>query len=509
MEASSSRLYSNATSIFQGRATHGAALVGLATLFVMAALAWRRRRQLVPLPEPVQNKSTYRVALYTRGTRGDVEPILALAKGLQKRGHKCVVIAPDQFERFVETCGLDFLKANIDYEQPAFFSTAKTLPELIAGCHTGASKDLTPRYGDVAQALHDHLIVWKPDLVVSNEFGLRIALDVQDKLGFKIACTKMCPAGMTKFRPPFGDERETKWFFRMAFLLKFLAVVRAAKRFKLTESQNAFRAKIGLGPVTIQRLRDGGKGLLTLFVFDETLYSRPKDWPQCHPVVGFLRLRSESLPMSDELRNFCSHDGPTIVVTFGSMSTLDVSGSNLVERCVEAALSAHDSSRVVLVLGWLAPRRDERDRVMVVESVPYDQLFPIVDCVIYHGGAGTTAAVVEAGARSVVVPILLWADQRGWANAIEDQGLGVRVNQGKEATKQELETAVRHVLEDEGIHITCKNAAARVSENSSKAVDLACEWLVERDIAPDFCTSASGQATPEEVRSLRRSSVFY
>src|SRR5690606_269823 len=51
---------------------------------------------------------TKRIAIATIGTQGDVQPYVALACALQKRGYSVVVGAPDDFEDMVTGHGLEF-----------------------------------------------------------------------------------------------------------------------------------------------------------------------------------------------------------------------------------------------------------------------------------------------------------------------------------------------------------------------------------------------------------------
>ncbi len=49
-----------------------------------------------------------RIAIHTLGTRGDIQPYLALALGLKAEGHEILIAAPTQFEAFIGTRGIGF-----------------------------------------------------------------------------------------------------------------------------------------------------------------------------------------------------------------------------------------------------------------------------------------------------------------------------------------------------------------------------------------------------------------
>jgi UDP:flavonoid glycosyltransferase YjiC (YdhE family) len=153
---------------------------------------------------------------------------------------------------------------------------------------------------------------------------------------------------------------------------------------------------------------------------------RPDDWRPPAALVDFLA------------------DGrPPIYVGFGSMAPADA------ERLTALALDAlaRADQRAVLLAGWAGlGRTAASDRVLVVDAVPHDWLFPRVAAVVHHGGAGTTAAGLRAGVPAVVVPF--FADQPFWGERVWRLGVGARPIQRKALTTEQLAAAIRHVVAD-------------------------------------------------------------
>lgn len=57
------------------------------------------------------------IVILTVGSRGDVQPYIALAKGLLQRGHQVTIGASKNFEEFVTSHGVAFRPINADYYQ--------------------------------------------------------------------------------------------------------------------------------------------------------------------------------------------------------------------------------------------------------------------------------------------------------------------------------------------------------------------------------------------------------
>jgi sterol 3beta-glucosyltransferase len=121
--------------------------------------------------------------------------------------------------------------------------------------------------------------------------------------------------------------------------------------------------------------------------------------------------------------------------------------------------------RAVLSSGWGGFHAEDLPKsVLPIGFVPHDWLFHRVSMAIHHGGAGTTAAVLKAGAPSIVIPF--FADQFFWGRRMCALGIGSAPIPRKELTVESLEKAIRCVLDDEGM-----TTRARVMAEAIKAED--------------------------------------
>ena len=101
-----------------------------------------------------------------------------------------------------------------------------------------------------------------------------------------------------------------------------------------------------------------------------------------------------------------------------------------------------------------------------LREAPHEYIFNKCCCVIHHGGAGTAARVLEAGVPSIVVPILIGADQPWWADRIEELGCGVHVRskiEGTSPTEQDITMALNRVLDGGEESLRVQRSLKRVS----------------------------------------------
>ena len=165
-------------------------------------------------------------------------------------------------------------------------------------------------------------------------------------------------------------------------------------------------------------------GLPVLCGWSSRVLPRPSEWSGRFRVTGYWFLDqhgswSPPAGLEDFLRDTRS---PAVAISFSSVRAAGEDVHRVSERASEAA--AANGMKVVFVGGWSGVSgRDLPSSAFVLDDVPHDWLFSRVRGVIHHGGAGTTAAALRAGAPSVVLPFS--ADQAFWGRTVERVGAGV------------------------------------------------------------------------------------
>jgi sterol 3beta-glucosyltransferase len=339
------------------------------------------------------------------GSRGDVQPYLALGIGLQKAGYQVQVCADRLFEKLVTSTGLVFTPvtaAPVDMMQQNL-STLGGPVKLIGWLEKHFKPLARQFFADLKNATRDSDAILYSTLAFS---GYHVAeIHGIPKLGiYNVPITPTHVFNNPSFPPPpvWLPFKKTYnwWSFRIAnqlFIFLIKPVVNECRReiLGLKALPTAFYNHLDVSHIPI------------VYGFSSNLLPRPDDWGDWLKVSGhwFLDEQTEWQP-PDELLRFLDAGKPPVYVGFGSMIDKQI---RYATKIVLEALH-HTGQRGVLLGGWGGlGKGDIPDTVRCIESVPHDWLFPRVSVVIHHGGVGTTATGLRHGRPTVIVPF--FADQ--------------------------------------------------------------------------------------------------
>jgi vancomycin aglycone glucosyltransferase len=401
-----------------------------------------------------------RALLATWGSRGDIEPLAALAAQLHEIGAEVRVCAPpdEEFAALFSRVGMTVvplgpstrsIAAGLKAPAPdAAFRLAaelvaarfQALPAAAEGCDVLVATGLMPAGArSVAETLGIRYV-----LATFHIFGL-------PSRHFPPAARpgKQSPASETDNRVLWNQDADRVDALYAAPL-------------------NRHRAAIGLPPVDNVR--------------DYVITDRP--WLAADPVLAPWKdltdldivqtgawILPDERPLQNELEAFLDAGEPPVYVGFGSMT---MRSSNDLGRVAVEAARAH-GRRVVLSRGWadLALPNDRED-FLIVGDVNQQALFRRVAAVVHHGGAGTTTTAALAGAPQVVVPQIV--DQPHWARRVAELGIGA-AHDGPVPTPESLASALGTALSSE----TRARAIAVSAEIRTDGAAIAARRLLDED----------------------------
>ncbi|KAE8908575.1 Sterol 3-beta-glucosyltransferase [Phytophthora fragariae] len=375
------------------------------------------------------------------GTRGDVQPFLAIAQRLQRDGHRVRLATHAVYRDFVMSHDVEFYPLGGDPKELAAYMV-KTGGHLIPTKIETLTKDV-PRNRTMINEIV--LSTWPavseadPDgggpgvpgppfraqAIIANPVSYG-HIHVAERLGVPLHIMFPQPWVPTMAFPhPLSNLAYTGNPLKRNYLsYKLVDLI----MWHGTEGMiNEFRTEV----LKLRPIRNGDLGselLLDLeiphaFMWSPKLVPKPADWGDLYDVIGTVSLKEAAsvYSPSPELEAFLGDDGGPIFVGFGSMVLADPLATT--KMIVDAATQAN--VRVLIQSSWsdMAGDLEIPSNVFFIGNCPHDWLMPRVSAVVHHGGAGTTAAGLLAGKPTFIVPF--FGDQPFWGQAVVSAGVGV------------------------------------------------------------------------------------
>ncbi|MEU1129977.1 glycosyltransferase [Streptomyces sp. NPDC005900] len=420
-----------------------------------------------------------KVALLAFGSRGDIQPFLALGTGLRARGHEVDLATTTDFKGMVEHAGLNFREipgsTGNYFKMPGVIKALRKSPSIVR-----ASRAIPrPTQDEVVAALDAmHEATQGADFMVNAMLTRGAGYADPGVPWGTVAWWPIVPTG--RF-PAFGFP-ELPLGAPYARLSHSLAgqLDWAMNRGPV----NKFRKNRGLPPLS------GGSPAKKLGVEYPVFHATspsvvvpPSDWPARAHVTGYWFWDRPWEPPA-ELVDFLESGEPPVALTLGS--TWPVYGEETFERVLKAVRKA--GRRMVLVDG---PEGDMPDDVFRAGEMDYSWLFPRTAAVIHHGGPGTVAEVLRAGVPNVVLPC--FADHPYWAARLLEMGVSSQPVPLTKLTQELLDHSVSTVLGDPRIAERAAALGPRIV--GDRGVETTCE-LIEGYV--------NGQASGERDASAAR-----
>ena len=403
------------------------------------------------------------VTITTSGSRGAVQPYVALGSGLKAAGHEVRIAAQGHFEGFVRARGLEFSSISGDPFR------------LVAGLLEEGSNPLAfaRRFRRLLeplmeQNLEEYLgacrdakaVIYTPVGFLGYYVALALGVpQVGATLHPLFSRTGHFPSSMValgKVDPRKAHDRFynylTHIFSEQLFWQYFRAPVSKAVNNILGLGSSFW------GPFSELRRRR----VPMLYGWSPSVLPQPPHWKRWLHVTGywFLEHLGEWKPPR-ELVDFLDSGPPPVYVGFGSMNKTDPEElTDIVLRALE-----HAGRRGVLVTGWGGISNSVLpETVFAVDEVPHNWLFECVEAAVHHGGAGTTAESLRAGIPTVVVPF--FADQPFWGRRMAELGVGPEPILRRSLTVERLTNAIQQATADREMKSRAAALGQRIREEN-------------------------------------------
>jgi sterol 3beta-glucosyltransferase len=353
----------------------------------------------------------------TYGSRGDVEPFVALAVGLQRAGHTVRLAAPAMFASLAQVHGVTFEPLAGDPDRLALaltdragFSGPRMVAQMVRHVlplSASVFRAVEAASSDAEVIIHSFLLT-EAGHTIANRRGIA---DFSAQLFPVFATTSAFPAVV------FPDLRLGGGYRRITHNLN-TAVFRLGGRLLYRRVRADAPDLPDLAPWPFD---DAGRGPTPLlFAYSPVALPRPADWPASVRVTGYWNLApAPGWSPPGSLVRFLEAGPPPLYFGVGSMRTRRM--PELLDTVIQAVKAT--GQRALLGMPRATGEASSLpSEVFPADGVPHDWLFRHTQMVIHHGGAGTTGAALRAGVPSTAIPFT--ADQSFWARQIHRLGVG-------------------------------------------------------------------------------------
>ncbi|KAI0110383.1 UDP-glucose,sterol transferase [Nemania sp. FL0031] len=432
------------------------------------------------------------------GSRGDVQPFIALGLALKTHGHRVRIATHDVFQQLVTSSGLSFYPVGGDpAELMAYMVSSPHLVPDLATLRAGAISRKRHMYEEMLKGFWDACLANDPqtsapfvaDAIIANppsfaHIHCAEALGIPCHLVFTMPWSSTGAfaqplAGITldmKGKKVGKSVSKTNYVSYAAVnFLTWQGLGDIVNRWRV-ESLDLQAVPSTEGPHLIETLK-----VPFTYCWSPSLVAKPPDWGDHIDVCGFFFRNPPPYTPPDDLAQFLRSGKSPIYIGFGSIVVGDATGlMSMVLSAVRAA-----GVRAVISRGWSNLAADRSDDVFFIGDCPHEWLFQQVTAVVHHGGAGTTACGLRYGRPTVIVPF--FGDQPFWGAVVSQAGAGPVPLPYESLTSQKLAQAIRFCLspaaQEAASALACKIAA---EDGVANAVDSIHHHLSKRPLQCDF-----------------------
>lgn len=391
-----------------------------------------------------------RIVLATSGSRGDVQPMIALSLGLMNAGHDVMLVGPPEKKQWAESMGCPY--TGLGQDVTAFLDTIENPISISTGFAfvNYVRNEIHTQFEKLPQLIEN------ADLVIGSSLMFALS-SISEFLKIKYRYVAFTPQLFPSSNHPFvaiKTQTLPKWCNSLTWKLAKLG-----DKFNSAFIVNQHRKKMGLPP-----LKDAWQhifGTKTIIASDPQIASIPKDVVQSTTQTGYLHLKISNVS-NPGLDSFLQKDSPPIYAGFGSMPPKDQAKN--IPLLIHAASQLN--KRIIISKFWkgdtdIEPSKD----IFFIKDYPHDYLFPKMAAIIHHGGAGTTATASLSGKPQVIVPHIL--DQYYHGHKVFKSGFGSAPIMRSKLTAKRMIDALSFCFSNPNIQQKAKQIAQSIRPEDS------------------------------------------
>ncbi len=365
-----------------------------------------------------------KIAIFTMGTRGDVQPYIYLSKELIKNGYEVSLGSHPCWRTLIEDAGIHFepIGPDIDIEKEAAIIRGKVSNPVLSLLKTASFvfriiQESTNEIYKVCQG--------KDLIIVSHSQMGAVEADVLGIPTVNVTLQKEMVAEKLKEKT-FKDK-----------LIGAMIARQVAKPY------NKIRKVYGLKPVKDAGILRSDK--LNLIPISKYVVERNPYWEAINVMTGYWYDEEPDYTPDERLREFLEKGDKPVILALGAMSFEDKAEKEKLEMFIHAF---EKTGCRAIIQGFQKSLADYElpETMMACGSVPHSWLFGQGKFVIHHCGFGTTAATMIYGIPSIPVPHVL--DQMGFATQLCEAGVSTEPIKSKDLSEERVIAAIEEMLEN-------------------------------------------------------------
>ena len=373
-----------------------------------------------------------RIIIPTIGTRGDVQPYIALAAGLQKSGHQVLVASHPGMQKLVESYGIPFapMGPDVDLGMEAAIIRGRSRNWMM-----GFMRVMKFSFRMLEESHTELLELCKGNDLVLISHSAAGSMEA-DQLGLPVVSATLMPQAIPVNDP--ADNAFKKAGMKMAGGLMSMMMTRPLDR---------IRKRFGLpkmGPYGIS------SPVLNLIPLSPTVIPPNPLWEARHKMTGYWFASSPAQWFPPrELVDYLAAGETPVVISLGAMA---ISGDDALDAARIAVNAVEKAGVRAIIQGWDEPMRQLKysERIFHGGSIPHDWLLTRASAFIHHGGFGSTSAGLKAGIPTMAVPHII--DQFIWGQKLFDLGVGPAPIPRSKLSVEGLCDALRGLTQNEDFH---------------------------------------------------------
>jgi len=391
----------------------------------------------------IKPETSYRITLLTIGSRGDVQPYIALGLGLKKEGHFVRIVTHKEFQDWILGHGLDFK------EIAGNPTELMSLMVSHGSMNVGLIKEASSKFrGWISELLNSSWEACQGTDILIESPSAMAGIHIAEALNIPYFRAFTMPWTRTRAYPHAFIVPDQKKGGSYNYLTHVLFENVFWKG--ISGQVNKWRKEVlNLSKTNLDMLQQSKVPFL--YNISPTVFPPPVDFNDWIKVTGYWFLdEAINYDPPQELKDFINQariDNKKLVyIGFGSIVVSNP--KELTQAVVDAVLDS--DVRCILNKGW-SERLGGSNQIEIelpyevfnAGSLPHDWLFPQIDAAVHHGGSGTTGATLRAGLPTIIKPF--FADQFFYASRVEDIGVGISL---KKLNVQSLSKALREATTD-------------------------------------------------------------